>query len=248
MASPANKIRLDQALVDRDLCDSREMAQRLIRAGEVRVGGQVATKPGHTYGADVEITVATPPRYVSRGGDKLAGALAAFPIEVAGRTALDVGASTGGFTDCLLQAGTGRVIAVDVGKGQLHWKLRQDPRVDVMENVNARYLDPSQFPKAPSLAVIDVSFISLTKILPAVSSVLAPGAELITLIKPQFEAGRQEVGKGGVVKSRKVHEAVILAVRRFGVEQTGLRWRGLAPSPLRGPAGNREFFAWWEKA
>ena len=247
MASPSHKIRLDQALVERGLCESREKAQRLIRAGEVRVGGRVSSKPGHAFSADVEITVDTPPRFVSRGGDKLAGALAAFPIEVAGRTAIDIGASTGGFTHCLLQAGVDHVIAVDVGKGQLHWKLRQDPRVEVMENVNARYLDPGRFSTEPTLAVIDVSFISLTRILPAVTLVLAPGADLITLIKPQFEAGREDVGKGGVVKSRKVHEAVILAVRRFGVEEAGLRWRGLTPSPLQGPAGNREFFAWWER-
>lgn len=241
------KRRLDQLLVERGLAESRERAQRLIRAGGVKVGNQPADKPGHAYAEDVEITVAERERYVGRGGYKLEAALKHFDVAVSGRVALDVGASTGGFTDCLLQHGAAHVYAVDVGAGQLHWNLRNDPRVTVLERVNARYLEPDQFDPAPACAAMDVSFISLTKVLPAVTQVLVPGALLITLIKPQFEAGREQVGRGGVVRDPSVHEQVIEQVRAFGTGTIGLAWRGVCPSPLKGPAGNIEFLACWGK-
>jgi len=241
------KDRLDTLLVKAGLAESKEQAQRLILAGEVRVAGQRATKPGHKIDESVPLTVDARPRFVSRGGDKLEGAFAAFPgFEVAGKVCLDVGASTGGFTDCLLQHGASRVIAVDVGKGQLHWKLRQDPRVAVMEGFNARYLRLSDLPEQPQAGVTDVSFISLKLILPPMADVLPPGGELLSLIKPQFEAGREKV-PGGVVRDPAVHEAVVAAIKAFGTESLGLVWLGCVPSPLRGPEGNVEFLAWWRK-
>ncbi len=238
--------RLDHLVVSRELCDSREKAQRLIRAGRVKVNGQVASKPGHSFPDDVDIELEAPDRFVSRGGEKLEAALQKFPVDPTGRVAIDIGASTGGFTDCLLQRGAERVYAFDVGKGQLHWKLRQDPRVIVHEKVNVRYLEPEDVPEQPSLAVVDVSFISLTLILPAVKSVLAPGADLITLIKPQFEAGREQVGKGGVVRDPATHREVVERIRRFGTETLKLNWMDHIESPVRGPAGNIEFLAWWK--
>lgn len=242
-----SRIRLDLLLVQRGLCESRERAQRLIRAGKVRVGDQPATKPGHTFPEDVAVTVAEPERFVGRGGEKLEAALLAFPVDPTGRIALDVGASTGGFTDCLLQRGAEQVYAVDVGRGQLHWALRNDPRVVVREGVNARYLEPDQFPQAPSLAVVDVSFISLTLILPSVTPLLTSGADLITLIKPQFEAGRAQVKKGGVVRDPEVRQAVVDRIRTYGTSTLPLRWMDVVESPVRGPAGNVEFLAWWKK-
>jgi 23S rRNA (cytidine1920-2'-O)/16S rRNA (cytidine1409-2'-O)-methyltransferase len=241
------KQRLDILLVERGLCDTRAQAQRLIAAGQVRVGGQVAGKPGHLYAAETELTVASGERFVSRGGLKLEAALQAFPVTVAGTAALDVGASTGGFTDCLLQRGARRIYAVDVGKGQLHWKLRRDPRVVVMEGLNARHLAPAQFPEPIRLAVVDVSFISLTLILPPVTHILQQGGDILTLVKPQFEAGRDQVGRGGVVRDETVRRAVLERIRRFGEETLGLEWRGQMVSPLKGPAGNIEFLAWWFK-
>jgi 23S rRNA (cytidine1920-2'-O)/16S rRNA (cytidine1409-2'-O)-methyltransferase len=184
---------------------------------------------------------------VSRGGDKLEAAFTHFPLEVEGRVCVDLGASTGGFTDCLLQHGAARVYAVDVGKGQLHWKLRNDPRVVVMENVNARHMKPDQLPETPEVAVIDVSFISLEKILPAAARLLGPGGDLVTLIKPQFEAGPENVQRGGVVRDPAIHAQVVASVRKFGTESVGLEWRGHCESPLRGPAGNIEFVALWRK-
>jgi 23S rRNA (cytidine1920-2'-O)/16S rRNA (cytidine1409-2'-O)-methyltransferase len=241
------KERLDTLLVRAGLAESKELAQRLILAGEVRVAGQVATKAGHKYPADAALEVAARPRFVSRGGDKLEGAFAAFPgFEVSGRVCLDVGASTGGFTDCLLQHGAARVIAVDVGKGQLHWKLRQDPRVHVMEAFNARYLRPSDLPERPERAVTDVSFISLKLILPPMADALPPGGEIVSLIKPQFEAGRENV-PGGVVRDPAVREAVVESIRAFGTGSLGLSWLGCVQSPLLGPEGNVEFLAWWRK-
>jgi len=242
------KERLDVLLVQRGLSESREQAQRLIRSGTVRIAGQVHTKPGHTYAPDVEISVDEADRFVSRGGEKLEGAFEAFELDVAGQVCLDVGASTGGFTDCLLQHGAAKVYAVDVGKGQLHWKLRQDPRVVVMERINARALSPEQFPEQPAFAVADVSFISLTKILPAMDKVLAPGSGILTLVKPQFEAGREKVGKGGVVRDGAVHEEVLAGIRDFGTSTVGWECKGVCESPLRGPAGNKEFLVWWAKA
>lgn len=240
--------RLDVAVVERGLCESREKAQRLILAGKVRVKGQVVSKPGTGVPADAEIAVETPERFVSRGGEKLEAALQAFPIDVSGRICLDAGASTGGFTDCLLQRGAAKVYAVDVGRAQLHERMRTDPRVVVMDQLNARGLVAGQFPDRPSFACVDVSFIALAKVLPAICAVLARPADLVTLIKPQFEAGREQVGRGGVVRDPAVHEQVIDRVRAFGVNELGLRWRGVIPSPLLGPAGNREFLAHWQLA
>lgn len=242
------RTRLDRLLVDRGLCASREQAQRLVLTGRVRVDGRPATKPGRPFPDDAAVTVEAGARFVSRGGEKLEAALEAFGVAVAGRTAVDVGASTGGFTDCLLQRGAARVYAVDVGAGQLHWRLRQDPRVVVREKTNARYLAREEFPDRPDLAVVDVSFISLTKILPALTGILARPADIVTLIKPQFEAGRTQVGKGGVVRDPAVRQAVIDAVRSFGVEKLALTWQGVCESPIRGPAGNVEYLAWWTTA
>jgi 23S rRNA (cytidine1920-2'-O)/16S rRNA (cytidine1409-2'-O)-methyltransferase len=241
------KQRLDQLLVQRGLAESREKAQRLVLAGEVRVAGQVATKPGHDFAADVEITVDQPERFVSRGGEKLEGAFQAFALNVTGKLCVDVGASTGGFTDCLLQHGAARVFAVDVGKGQLHWKLRNDPRVVVLDGLNARFLRAEHLPAPPKVATVDASFISLTLVLPAVKELLAPGGEIITLIKPQFEAGRAEVGKGGVVRDPRIRQQVVARIRAFGEGQLGLQWLGVCESPLHGPAGNVEFLAYWKK-
>jgi 23S rRNA (cytidine1920-2'-O)/16S rRNA (cytidine1409-2'-O)-methyltransferase len=242
------KERLDVLMVARGLAESREQAQRLILAAEVRVAGELVTKASHKVDVDAAIGVKTPPRFVSRGGEKMEAAFEAFALQVDGKVCLDVGASTGGFTDCLLQHGAVRVTAVDVGRGQLHWKLRNDPRVAVVEGLNARYLAAADVPgDAPSFCVMDVSFISLEKVLPAVVPVLAPVAELVTLIKPQFEAGRKDVGAGGVVRSEAVREAVVERIRRFGETQLALEWRGCCRSPVLGPAGNVEFLAWWRK-
>jgi 23S rRNA (cytidine1920-2'-O)/16S rRNA (cytidine1409-2'-O)-methyltransferase len=239
--------RLDQMLVTRGLAESREKAQRLIRAGQVRVNGQTATKPGHDYPDDVTVEVEAPERFVSRGGEKLEEAFRCFQPMVEGLICLDVGASTGGFTDCLLQHGAARVYAVDVGKGQLHWKIRTDPRVVVFEGVNARFLETRSLPETPAFAVIDVSFISLTKILPAVQQILAGGGHIISLIKPQFEAGRSKVERGGVVRDPAVHEEVIENVKAFGIQSVGLEFLGICRSPILGPAGNVEFLAYWKK-
>ncbi len=239
--------RLDQVLVERGLAESREKAQRLILAGQVTVDGAVADKAGRPCPADAAVAVAQPERFVSRGGFKIEHALDHFHLDVRDRVCVDIGSSTGGFTDCLLQRGAAKVYAVDVGKGQLHWRLRTDPRVVVMEDVNARHLAPGLFPEAMDFATADVSFISLTLVLPAVITILKPGALMATLIKPQFEAGRGQVGKGGVVRDPAVHDAVIEKVRRFGTGTLGLAWRGVTESPIRGPAGNVEFLACWEK-
>jgi 23S rRNA (cytidine1920-2'-O)/16S rRNA (cytidine1409-2'-O)-methyltransferase len=240
------KERLDVMLVQAGLAESREKAQRVIRTGRVRVNGQVQSKPGQSYKDDVEITVENPDRFVSRGGEKLLGALEKFPITLEGKIGLDIGSSTGGFTDCMLQHGAAKVYAVDVGKGQLHWKLRNNERVVVMEEVNARYLKPEDFPEKADFMATDVSFISLTKILPAVTPLIHAGGEMMTLIKPQFEAGPEKVGKGGVVRDPAVHQEVIERVRHFGTEELGLQWLGLEQSPLKGPAGNIEFLAHWK--
>ncbi|OQW96965.1 MAG: TlyA family rRNA (cytidine-2'-O)-methyltransferase [Verrucomicrobia bacterium A1] len=241
------KVRLDQRVVELGLVESREKAQRLIRAGGVTVDGRAETKPSHEVAPEAVVALQERERFVSRGGEKLEEAFRIFGLEVSGRVCLDVGASTGGFTDCLLQHGAAKVFAVDVGRGQIHWKLRSDPRVVVMDELNARYLTPAMFPERPDFAVADVAFISLTKILPAVTGVLADRAELVTLIKPQFEAGREQVGRGGVVKDPRVHEEVIERIRSFGVREVGLSWRGVCPSPVKGPAGNTEFLAYWKK-
>lgn len=238
-------VRLDQLVVQQGLAESREKAQRLIMAGKVRVTGQVQTKAGKTFPADAVLELEQPERFVSRGGEKLEGAFVTFGIDVTGKVCADMGASTGGFTDCLLQHGAARVYALDVGKGQLHWKLRSDARVVTIDEINVRHLDPALIPEKVSFVCVDVSFISLTLILPAVINVLAPDAELVTLIKPQFEAGRGQVGAGGVVRDEAVRNAVVEKIRLFGTEQLGLDWAGLCESPIKGPAGNTEFLAWW---
>ncbi len=237
------KKRLDVLLVERGLAESRTQAQRLIRAGLVRVRGQVADKPGPQVMTNVEITLQARPRFVGRGGEKLEAALARFELDVTGAVAADVGASTGGFTDCLLQHGARRVYAIDVGYGQLAWRLRNDPRVVVIERTNARYLE--SLPEPVSLVTADVAFISLRLILPAAVRWLNPEGQVVALIKPQFEARRREVGKGGVVRDPEVHRRVLERVLSIAAE-LGLGLRGLMPSPLRGPAGNVEFLSWWE--
>ena len=212
--------------------------------GDVLVGDRPITKPGAEVPADAEVRLRTADSpYVSRGGEKLAGALDAFGLEVRDLVAFDVGASTGGFTDCLLQRGARRVIALDVGYGQLAWKLRHDPRVVVIERTNARHLTPAMLPEAPDLAVVDVSFISLATVLPAVAGVLAPRGTIVALVKPQFEVGRGRVGKGGVVRD-PARRAEAVAGVRTAAEQLGLAVRGEAESVLSGPKGNREVFIW----
>jgi 23S rRNA (cytidine1920-2'-O)/16S rRNA (cytidine1409-2'-O)-methyltransferase len=234
--------RLDVLLVERGLTESRAQAQRLIRAGSVRVVGQVADKPGAQVATDAEITLQSRPRFVSRGGEKLEAALVRFELDVAGVVAADVGASTGGFTDCLLQRSACRIYAIDVGYGQLAWQLRNDPRVIVMERTNARHLQ--SLPEMVGLVTADVSFISLGLILPMAVRWLRPGGQVVTLIKPQFEAGRREVGKGGVVRDPAVHRRVLEQVLDIAAG-LDLGLRGLMVSPLRGPAGNVEFLGWW---
>ena len=245
-------LRLDQALVERGLCDSREKAKRAVLAGQVRINDQVAQKPSDPVRPQDQLAVAVPEKFVSRGGYKLEHALSHFQVDVAGKTAIDLGASTGGFTDCLLQRGVTKVYAVDVGHGQLAWKLRQDPRVVVMEKTNARTLTPSQFPQPfspPGLAVIDCSFISLRMILPAAIALLGPSGKVVALVKPQFEAGKSEVDKGaGVIKDPAVHARVLDEIQTFVRETTSLLWRGQVESPLVGPAGNKEFLILLEKA
>ncbi|NLL83425.1 MAG: TlyA family RNA methyltransferase [Lentisphaerae bacterium] len=239
------KQRLDNLVVSLGLADSREQARRLILAGEVRVNGHPATKAGHLFADDSLIEVAARPRFVSRGGDKLEGAFIAFNPDVNGLDCIDIGASTGGFTDCLLQHGAARVIAIDVGRAQLHERLRQDPRVTVMERFNARHLTANDLPFVPQFGVVDVSFISLRLILPPLTTVMAPGSYLVTLIKPQFEAGRGQA-PGGVVRDPLVHQEVISAIKEFGSATVGLTWLNLVESPLRGPEGNIEFLACWQ--
>lgn len=232
--------RLDEAVVGRGLAATRSQARALILAGDVLVNGKRWDRAGAAVNPTDEIALAAKPRFVSRGGEKLAYALEAFAIDVVGRVAVDIGASTGGFTDCLLQAGAARVYAVDVGYGQLDARLRDDSRVVVMERLNARYLE--HLPEPVDLAVVDVSFISLKLILPVVARLLAPGVACVPLIKPQFEAGRREVGKGGVVRDVAVHRRVLDEVLREA-DAIGFGVRGLVRSPLQGPAGNVEFLA-----
>jgi 23S rRNA (cytidine1920-2'-O)/16S rRNA (cytidine1409-2'-O)-methyltransferase len=242
-ASPRapKRARIDRLLVDRGLAESREKAMRLVLAGEVFADGQRVDKPAVLVPESARIEVRGRLPYVSRGGEKLAHALDTFQMDVRGRICLDVGASTGGFTDCLLQRGAAKVFAVDVGHGQLDAGLRKDPRVVVMERTNARTLDPRLFGDLPVLAVVDVSFISLEKILPAVFGALAPKGEIVALVKPQFEVGRQAVGKGGVVRDPALHRAAVARLARYAVLR-GWHVLGVTASPLHGPKGNREFF------
>jgi 23S rRNA (cytidine1920-2'-O)/16S rRNA (cytidine1409-2'-O)-methyltransferase len=241
------KDRIDKILVDRGLTQSRERARALIMAGQVVVADHVAEKPGQMVpvAAEVRLKGELLP-FVSRGGLKLQKALDEFNIDVTGLIVLDVGASTGGFTDCLLQRGAAKVIAVDVGYGQLAWKLRQDERVVNLEKTNIRYLTPDKLPHIPDLAVIDASFISIAKVLPATLILLKDEAVIIALIKPQFEVGRGEVGKGGVVRDALKHREVITAISSVA-ENLGLKVRGVTESPILGPKGNREFLIFMVK-
>ncbi len=239
--STSGKERLDQVLLEASLVRSRGEAQRYILAGAVLVDGQPVTKAGALVKRDSRVRVKVSSRYVSRGGEKLEAALAHFGLEPKGRVALDVGASTGGFTDCLLTHGAARVHAVDVGYGQLDWRLRQDPRVVALERTNIRYLEPDGFPERPDLAVVDVSFISLRLVLPRVCRLLAEPFEVMALIKPQFEVGKGRVGKGGVVRSEEEHRRVIGEIED-AVDALGLKRRPVFESPLLGPKGNKEFF------
>jgi 23S rRNA (cytidine1920-2'-O)/16S rRNA (cytidine1409-2'-O)-methyltransferase len=233
------KRRLDGLLIDRGLVASRQQAQGLIMAGQVLVNEQMVDKPGKQVPDDAEVKIRQGLPYVSRGGLKLEHALERFGVDVHGLVVADVGASTGGFTDCLLQRGACLVYAIDVGYGQLAWRLRQDPRVVVLDRTNVRYL--KGLPDSIDLATVDVSFISLEMVLPAIMDLLRPRGEVIALIKPQFEAGRGQVGKGGVVKDREVHRRVLERVTSLALDR-GLQILGLTPSPLKGPAGNLEFF------
>jgi 23S rRNA (cytidine1920-2'-O)/16S rRNA (cytidine1409-2'-O)-methyltransferase len=240
-------LRLDQALVDRGLCESREKAKRAILAGQVRINSQLAHKPSDAVAPADHIVLEEAEKFVSRGGYKLEHALDAFKLDVTGLVAVDIGASTGGFTDCLLQRGVKRVFAVDVGQGQLAWKLRQDRRVVVMEKTNARYLKPGQLPELIDLAVIDCSFISLRKILPPAVALLKTEGKIVALIKPQFEAGKAEADKGrGVIRDASIHERILEELQQFVVGMN-LDWRGTVESPLQGPAGNKEFLVLIER-
>jgi 23S rRNA (cytidine1920-2'-O)/16S rRNA (cytidine1409-2'-O)-methyltransferase len=241
--------RLDLVLVERGLFESRSKAAAAVIAGAVRLGpgGERAAKPGMPVAAGVALEVDDPPRYVSRGGIKLERALGCFGISPAGRLCLDVGASTGGFTDCLLKGGAARVAAVDVAYGELHWRIRQDPRVDVIERLNARALEPGRLPFAPDLIVIDVSFIGLAKVLPAAVRCAAGRFDLVALVKPQFELGRERVGKGGVVRDAGDRLEALLAVGQTALG-LGLAVQGFCSSGLRGPAGNQESFIWCTEA
>ncbi len=235
------KQRLDILLVERGLVNSRELARRMIMAGEVMVNGQAQDKPGVRIPVDADLTLKAVPRFVSRGGEKLDAALTAFALTVEGKVCADVGASTGGFTDCLLQRGAARVYAIDVGYGQMDYRLRQDARVVVMERTNARYLE--RLPEPIDVLTVDASFISLRLLLPVVKHWLTEQGQIVALIKPQFEAGKQDVGKGGVVKSPEVHRRVLHEVLS-AAQSEGLAVAGLVRSPLKGPAGNVEFLAW----
>ena len=237
------KERLDRLLITRELVESREQGRRLIMAGEVLVNEQVVDKPGQPVPVDAVIRVRAQPKYVSRGGLKLEAALDAFSLDVTGLVAVDVGASTGGFTDCLLQRRAAQVYAVDVGYGQLAWKLRQDPRVVVLERTNIRHLEALPEGVLADLAVIDASFIGLGLVLPPTLRLLKPNGQIVALIKPQFEAGPAQVGKGGVVRDRNVHRRVIEEVVALAHAQ-GLAVAGIVVSPAPGPAGNIEFLIW----
>ena len=240
-----NKQRLDTLVVERGLAESRERAKRLILAGEVIVSGSNQVKPGQLISLDAEIVVKQPPRYVSRGGLKLEKTLQVFQVDVRDSVAVDVGASTGGFTDCLLQHGARFVYAVDVGHGQLAWKIRQDPRVCVIEGTNIRTIDVNRLGLPVEIGVVDVSFISLQKVLPVIIQIVNPMGDVLALVKPQFEAGRQHVGKGGVVRDVRIHVQVLRDLIQF-VRGLGLSVMGISYSPIRGPAGNIEYLIWFK--
>ena len=237
----AKRERIDQTLVERGFFASRELAQRAIMAGEVRVGDRVFAKAAELIEIDAPISIVQPPQFASRGALKLGGALDFFGVEVKGKTALDIGSSTGGFTDCLLQRGAAKLFAVDVGHGQLAWKLRNDPRVTVMEKVNARFLSREDISEIADLCVIDVSFISLTLILPRAFELIAPDGMILALIKPQFELQRKDVGRGGIVREPALHKKAQQKIVKF-VEEANYHVVGLVPSTITGTDGNQEFF------
>jgi len=238
------KQRLDHLLVERGLCASREQGKRLILAGEVLVNDEPVTKAGALLAPDVAIRVRTQPKYVSRGGLKLEGALEQFGVSVEGKICLDVGASTGGFTDCLLQRGAAKVHAFDVGTNQLVWKLRSDPRVHSREQFNVRHMQPHDVGELVDLIVADVSFISLTLVLSPAFAVLRPGGNAVVLVKPQFELSKEEIGPGGIVRDPASHEKACRKIESFVQAQPELVWKGLIESPIQGTDGNREFLAW----
>jgi 23S rRNA (cytidine1920-2'-O)/16S rRNA (cytidine1409-2'-O)-methyltransferase len=243
----AAKNRLDQEIVQRGLSDSREQARRMILAGEVKVKGHVVDKAATKVTAEDEIELKERPRFVGRGGLKLESALETFGIDVTNLVGLDIGSSTGGFSDCLLQRGAVRVHAFDVGTNQMAWKLRQDPRVTVREQFNARYLTADDVGEAAGIVVFDVSFISLLHVLIPAIALMAPGAHAVCLIKPQFELGKEKVGKGGIVRSPEDHAEAVAKIRSFVDETEGLTWEGLIESPIKGRDGNTEFLAWLRK-
>lgn len=241
-------LRLDQAVVDRGFCASREKAKRAIMAGQVKINGRIAAKASETIKSDDLLELIAAEKFVSRGGHKLEYALVHFHLDVNHLVAIDLGASTGGFTDCLLQRGAKTVFAVDVGHGQLAWKLRRDKRIVVMEKTNARALTPAHFPSPADLVVIDCSFISLQKILPAAIALLRPCGNIVALVKPQFEAGKAEADKGaGVITDPIIHDRVLREIEEFVRQKPSLHWRGATESPLLGPAGNKEFLVLIEK-
>ncbi len=244
MSLPVSKQRIDQLLVERGLCDSREQGKRLIMSGNVLVEGLESLKPGQKVAGDCIIRIKERPKYVGRGGLKMEGALDAFALDPAGKVGLDIGASTGGFTDCLLQRGASRVYTLDVGTNQLAWKIRSDPRVVARENFNARHLVPDDLPEKVDIIVIDVSFISLTLILGPAFSVLHEHGDLICLIKPQFELAREDVGKGGIVRDEALREKAVEKIHQFVVKDQAKHWHKIVPSSISGTDGNQEFLAW----
>lgn len=241
------KERADSILVSTGLCDSREQAKRLILAGEVMHGTTLVAKPSTKFDPATELTVKTRQKYVGRGGFKIEGALDTFGVDPTGMTCLDVGSSTGGFTDCMLQRGANRVHAIDVGTNQLVWKLRSDPRVIVKEQFNARHMTPDDIGEPIDLAVTDVSFISLTKILPPMFSTLKESGQIICLIKPQFELNREDIGKGGIVREPEMHQRAVEKIHHFVTQELGHTWIDCIDSPITGTDGNREFLAWLKK-
>ena len=242
-----NKIRLDQLLVNRSLVESKEKAQKLIYGGLVKVNEILSTKPGHKFNEDCKINIKQKEKYVSRGGLKFEEAYSKFNLKIKNNICLDIGSSTGGFTDFMLQHKADRIYAVDCGTNQLHWTLRKNSKIVVMEKTNARYLSKKEIPELVDLCTIDVSFISLKKILPSVIKLINNNGVIVSLIKPQFEAGKDQIDKGGVVTNPIIHEKVIDDIKDFGEKKLNLKWLDFCISPLKGPAGNKEFFAYWRK-
>ena len=242
-----NKIRLDQLLVNRSLVESKEKAQKLIYGGLVKVNEILSTKPGHKFNEDCKINIKQKEKYVSRGGLKFEEAYNKFNLKIKNNICLDIGSSTGGFTDFMLQHKADRIYAVDCGTNQLHWTLRKNSKIIVMEKTNARYLSKKEIPELVDLCTIDVSFISLKKILPSVINLINNNGVIVSLIKPQFEAGKDQIDKGGVITNPIIHEKVINDIKDFGEKKLNLKWLDFCISPLKGPAGNKEFFAHWRK-